>query len=440
MASVEKRWDVFLSYASPEREQVERLALYLENVAGLRVFLDKWCLVPGQPFIPELRDGIRASRSCAVFIGKSGTRPWQNKELQAALDQAVGDEARPGDEAFRVFLVLLPDAGDPPRDSLPAFIDLHTWVDFRTSAGLEDAEALGRLVAGVRGTPPGKPDAPPRWLTTTQLPQGARPTGIAVSDGTVFVADHAAGQVMRLEAGAVVGRCGGLTRPHHLIVLDEQLIVADTNRHRLACFDLRLEPQDASAVLDPPGLRRPHGLATNFPGEFYVADADNHRILRVRHGKVVAAAGRAQCESGSGPGEFSVPCGVAASLDCIFVADTYNHRIQVLGRNLDFIASFGVMGDGMGQMAYPVAVATWHRWIVISDEHNKRLQLWRRESQALPFEVACVSADLLGARLGSPFGLCFDADGTLFVSDRQRANVLRIEFERMLPGVVAPDR
>jgi hypothetical protein len=97
------------------------------------------------------------------------------------------------------------------------------------------------------------------------------------------------------------------------------------------------------------------------------------------------------------------------------------------------------MGHGNGQMAYPVAVATWHEWIVVSDEYNKRLQLWRRESGTLPFEVTCVSEDLLGDWLGSPFGICFDKDGTLFVADRQRGGFLRIDFNCMLASLGLQD-
>lgn len=127
-----------------------------------------------------------------------------------------------------------------------------------------------------------------------------------------------------------------------------------------------------------------------------------------------------------------MPCGVSASLDCVFVADTYNHRIQLLRLDITYVASFGEIGHGKRQMANPVAVATGRHWIVVSDEHNKRLQLWRRESQSLPFDVRCVSEDLLCTRLGSPFGICFDVDGALFVADRQRGSLLRIDFDRML--------
>jgi sugar lactone lactonase YvrE len=66
--------------------------------------------------------------------------------------------------------------------------------------------------------------------------------------------------------------------------------------------------------------------------------------------------------------------------------------------------------------------------------------LWRRESGSLPFELSCVSADLLGKWLGSPFGICFDEDGRLFVADRRRGGVLRIDFDRLLADLALRDR
>jgi len=54
--------------------------------------------------------------------------------------------------------ILLPGATLPERGTLPRFLRGLTWVDFRTPQGLEDAGAFRRLVAGIRGRPPGRDD------------------------------------------------------------------------------------------------------------------------------------------------------------------------------------------------------------------------------------------------------------------------------------------
>lgn len=428
----DKHWDVFLSYSSSDRVVAERLACRLEE-AGLGVFLDKWRIAPGQPFIPELEHALRASRSCAVLLGPGVTRPWQNEEIQAALTRAVVHRPSSGeDRPFRVIPVLLPGAADPADDTFPSFITTRSLVDFRSPDGLEDREAFARLVAGIRGVEPGRPDTAPAWLETLRLPDLRRATGVAVDGSTLFVADHEAGTVSRVERGAVARRQGGLLKPHHLVVVGDTVVATDTHHNELVFLDPDLEVKERTGALGDHRLRRPHGLASNYPDEFYVTDADNHRVLQVRDGAVTAVAGRPNCQSGFEVGEFSVPCGVAAAPDCVLVADTYNHRVQVLTRDLRALSAFGAMGRGEGQFAYPVAVACWQEWIVVSDEQNKRLQLWRRDTAGLPFGVTCVSSDLCSRWVGSPFGLTFDEDGRLLVADRKHGSVARIEFDRVV--------
>lgn len=434
----EKRWDVFFSYASPDRVEVEKLALRLEDEAHLKVFLDKWRLVPGERFIPGLQEAIRASLSCALFLGKQGIRPWQNVEMEAALVRAVNRANQAGESAFRIVPVLLPGAKELTEEEIPDFVGLQTWVDFRSTKGLDDSDAFNRLVAGIRGVAPGRPLASPSWLTTLPGTELERPTGIAVDDESIFVADHATGQLQRIDKGMVVKRHAGLHKPHHVIVMDDAVIVADTHNHQLVFFDRDLTVRDKRTGFGEYVLRRPHGLASNYPNEFYLTDADNHRVLLIQNGEVTAVVGRPGGRSGFEPAEFSIPCGVAASPDCIYVADTYNHRIQVFARDFRFLSTFGSIGHGLGEFAYPVAVAAWQQWIVVADEHNKRLQLWRRNGQGVPFTATCISVDLCNGWLGSPFGLCFDEDGRLLVADRKEGRVLRIDFNRMLSDLRGP--
>jgi hypothetical protein len=47
-------YDVFLSHNSADKPAVELVALRLRDEAGVRPFLDKWALVPGESLIPGL--------------------------------------------------------------------------------------------------------------------------------------------------------------------------------------------------------------------------------------------------------------------------------------------------------------------------------------------------------------------------------------------------
>ncbi len=57
---------------------------------------------------------------------------------------------------FRVIPVLLPGATMPEQRALPGFLSLLTWVDFRGPIGINDGRAFRRLIAGIRGVPPGR--------------------------------------------------------------------------------------------------------------------------------------------------------------------------------------------------------------------------------------------------------------------------------------------
>ena len=144
----ETQYDVFLSHNSQDKPAVERLARRLADEAGLRPFLDRWHLVPGEPWQEALEEALDQSRTCAVFIGPGGIGPWEHEEMRTAIEQRVADRA------FRVIPVLLPGAERGKRGRLPAFLTRTTWVEFRES--LDDADALHRLVAGIRGIAPGR--------------------------------------------------------------------------------------------------------------------------------------------------------------------------------------------------------------------------------------------------------------------------------------------
>ncbi len=137
-------FDVFLSHNSQDKASVEVLAERLRAEAGLRPFLDKWQLVPGTMWQSHLEAALATSQSVAVFFGPSGLSPWHNEEVRVALANAV----RTRDE-YRVIPVLLPGAN--PQE-ITGFLAQRTWVDFR--AGLDDAAAFTRLVAGIKGHAP----------------------------------------------------------------------------------------------------------------------------------------------------------------------------------------------------------------------------------------------------------------------------------------------
>ncbi len=140
-------YDVFLSHNSREKAAVERLAQRLKR-EGFEPWLDKWYLTPGGDWQDELAEGLRLSKSCAVFIGPDGVGNWERLEFKLATDRMARDRN------FRVFLVLLPGLPEAFDTALlPPFLCTRTWVDIRKGAA--DSDALRTLINAVRGVPPG---------------------------------------------------------------------------------------------------------------------------------------------------------------------------------------------------------------------------------------------------------------------------------------------
>lgn len=142
-------YDVFLSHHAADKPAVETLAHKLVQ-AGMRPWLDKWNLIPGEPWQEAIEETLDTCQVVAVFLGPNGIGPWENEEMRSALEERARDKSR------RVIPVLLSGAQMPEQGSLPRFLRRLTWVDFRN--GPNDAEAFRCLVSGIKGEPPGPTD------------------------------------------------------------------------------------------------------------------------------------------------------------------------------------------------------------------------------------------------------------------------------------------
>jgi hypothetical protein len=155
--------DVFLSHNSKDKPTVEKLAHLLE-ARELKVWLDKWNLVPGDAWQEDIEQALDDSQTIAVCVGAHEISPWENEEMRSAIEERVKDKSR------RVIPVLLPGAPDSKDLKLPRFLKRLTWVDLRN--GIEDEEGLYRLECGIRGIPP-KPQNDAPALNPDEIPAPA---------------------------------------------------------------------------------------------------------------------------------------------------------------------------------------------------------------------------------------------------------------------------
>ena len=146
-----------------------------------------------------------------------------------------------------------------------------------------------------------------------------------------------------------------------------------------------------------------YGLAMHANGNLYVTQNDYIRIIDLKTSKSVTFG-----ESGSGKRQFSNPEAIAIHGDCMYIADSNNHRIQKLSA-LDhkFLDKFGEKGNGDKQLNYPRGICLDpYGTIYVSDCENHRIAI---------FESNGDFRQITHPRIKNPWGIAFDPQGNLHV-------------------------
>ncbi len=168
----------------------------------------------------------------------------------------------------------------------------------------------------------------------------------------------------------------------------------------------------------------PCAIALDGAGDYLVADTGNNRVQRIApDGSWLYSWGRPDGSGGSAAGEFSEPGGVAAHGNTLYVADTFNNRIQAF----DLAApsptptgTWGSGGAGNGQFSGPKGLACDGTYLYASDTSNDRIQV---------FDAATGAYVKKWTGLSSPEGLCLGQGpnaGYLYIADYGNKRIARI--------------
>lgn len=183
-------------------------------------------------------------------------------------------------------------------------------------------------------------------------------------------------------------------------------------------------------LADNPGsVRAPRGMDVAADGSIYVADSGNHRIQHFApDGTLLNSWGSfADSMQGEAPGgTFNDPWGVAVGPDgAVYVADTWNHRIQKFTVDGEYITQWGTFGQAETEFSFwgprDVAVDSEGR-VFVTDTGNKRVVVFDENGKFLS------SFGGAGFELGfldEPVGVSVDGEGKVYVVDtwNQRVQV-----------------
>ena len=249
----------------------------------------------------------------------------------------------------------------------------------RLNQRLEYFDANGAFVraAGNRGTSQGRFS----W-----------PEAVAVdpSSGVVWAADTRGDRIQRWPAtlssrstfsrGTTGSGVGQFNYPEDLDVAPDGVVfIADTRNDRIQMYDPAADPAPQTntgssglsvfpAAPASGSLNDPQGVVATSTSVF-VADTLNDRIL-----KFSRANGSQQAVSNVG---LSDPQGIGLASDgTLWVADTGNHRIVHLSANLENLNhTFGSRGTGGLQFEFPHTVAAHGTRLYVADTFNDRVQI-----------------------------------------------------------------
>ena len=222
-----------------------------------------------------------------------------------------------------------------------------------------------------------------------------QPYGVTVdSKGNLYVADQKVGaififttekgtrdvELIKNSVHAHFVRIIGLTMDDN-----DRLFVSDPGLRHVLIFDKDHKAEDVitDGMVDPGGLaidtkNRLLYVADVELDQVLVYDADTLKLVR----KIGTTGHKHELTT---PGDFSKPAGVAVDAEGnLYVADTYNNRIEIFDADGQFVSTFGKAGDGPGYFSRPKGVAIdgdGHIWV--ADGMQDRVQVFNKEGQLL---------------------------------------------------------
>lgn len=171
-------------------------------------------------------------------------------------------------------------------------------------------------------------------------------------------------------------------------------------------------------------LNAPRDIAIAPDGTIYVADSGNNRILHLdESGNLLDAWGEyGASDYNQGvmapAGTFNEPWGVAVGPDgSVYVADTWNNRIQKFTSDGEFVTLWGEFGAAETRYHFwgPRGVAVDEQGrVFVTDTGNKRVVIFDRDG----FDLAVFGGAGMGVgQMDEPVGIEVDDQGRVYIAD-----------------------
>lgn len=251
-----------------------------------------------------------------------------------------------------------------------------------------------------------------------------QPYGVAVdSKGFLYVADQKVGAIFIFNTdNRNVDLIKNSVHAHFTRIIglamddNDRLFVSDPGLRHVLVFNKDHKPEDV--ITD--GMASPGGLAIDTQNrllyvsdveldQVLVYDADSLKLIR----KMGTTGHKHELTT---PGDFSKPTGLAVDRDGnLYVADTWNNRIEIFDADGKLISTFGKSGDGPADFSRPKGLAIdsdGHIWV--ADGMQDRIKVFTREGQLL---IALGGHGLLPGQFQGLVDITIDKNNRVFTTE-----------------------
>ena len=207
------------------------------------------------------------------------------------------------------------------------------------------------------------------------------------------------------------------------ITSDNQILVTDQKYHRIQIFTMYgrfVKSVGWFKGQEPLQFNSPSGIAVHPSGRVFVADTGNHRIQVLNPD---FSYSHMFGSNGSAPGQFRFPHDVAIDKSgVVYVTDQHNARVQLFSANGLFISTFGKYGSQHGQLCEPTSICVDSTNTVYVTDSNHRVSVYTSSGQF----IKCFGTWGSGkGELDGPEGVAVDnTTGALYVCDTDNNRVV----------------
>ena len=257
------------------------------------------------------------------------------------------------------------------------------------------------------------------------------PTRIAVAaDGTVFVSDTTAGNVIGTKDGKRTVVLSNMAEPMGLAVFGDRLYVGSKGRGTVEVYSLG-ERRWLMNLDGGKAFTMPNDVAVADDGTAFVVDSAANVVRAYdADGALVTTLGG----EGDGAGQLRFPAAVAVDAQRIVVGDQGNHRLQVWDRHFNFVRSMGEaisekatsVADFKGRFTRVQGLALHGDDIYVLDSYHSHVQVLSGTGQSKGFLgrggdcTTCVRLAL---------GIALDAKGQVVATDPELARWVTLTVE-----------